>query len=66
MAMVSRLAELSEAGQLRLADGTRLHPALLLEFEAALDQGRFEERAANAERAEQEWRAEVAEGPAPR
>jgi len=33
-----RLAELSAGGQLRLADGTRLHPDLPLEFEAALGQ----------------------------
>jgi hypothetical protein len=103
-AALRRLAELSADGQLRLADGTRLHPDLALEFEAALgqahqvegflallralvaqmasadqqtrvlrglvapelDQGSFEERAANAEHAEQECRVGVAEGHAPR
>jgi hypothetical protein len=97
-----RLAELSAHGELRLADGTRLHPELPLEFEAALgqahqvegllallralaaqtagaearsqvlrglvapelDQGGFDERAADAERAERECRAGRAPGDA--
>jgi hypothetical protein len=101
-AALRRLAELSADGQLQLADGTRLHANVPLEFEAALgqahevegllallralaaqmasaeerarvlrglvapelDQGRFEERAANAELAEQACRAGVAEGSA--
>ena len=91
-AALVRLAELSPDGQLRLADGTRLHPEVALEFEAAvgqadqvegflallralaarmasteqqtrvlrglvapeLDQGSFDDRAAEAERAERE------------
>jgi hypothetical protein len=101
-AALRRLAELSADGRLRLADGTRLHPEVPLEFEAALgqahemegllallralaaqmasaeegtrvlrglvapelDQGRFDERAANAELAEQECRAGVEKAPA--
>jgi hypothetical protein len=101
-AAMRRLAELSAEGQLRLADGTRLHPDLPLEFEAALgqahqvegflallrafaiqmagaeaqsqllrglvapelDQGGFEERTAEAERAERECRANGASGDA--
>jgi hypothetical protein len=91
-AALLRLAELSPDRQLRLADGTRLHPDLAMEFEAAigqadqvegflallralaarmasaeqqtqvlrglvapeLDQGSFDDRAAEAERAERE------------
>jgi hypothetical protein len=91
-AALLRLAELSPDRQLRLADGTRLHPDLALEFEAAigqadqvegflallralaarmasteqqtrilrglvapeLDQGSFDDRAAEAESAERE------------
>jgi hypothetical protein len=37
-AALRRLAELSSDGRLRLGDGTRLHPDLALEFEAALGQ----------------------------
>lgn len=37
-ATLRRLAELSADGELRLADGTRLHPEVPLEFEAALGQ----------------------------
>ena len=97
-AALRRLAELSEGGALRLADGTRLRPEVPLEFEAALgqahevegflallralaaqmaradertallrgwvapelDQGSFEERAAKAERSEQECSKGVA------
>ena len=37
-AALRRLAELSADGELRLSDGTRLHPDVPLEFEAALGQ----------------------------
>jgi hypothetical protein len=37
-AALRRLAELSAEGELRLSDGTRLHPDIPLEFEAALGQ----------------------------
>jgi hypothetical protein len=37
-AALRRLAELSAEGELRLSDGTRLHPDVPLEFEAALGQ----------------------------